>query len=242
MSFTDKVSSLLLGVFLGLILIGLIVISVLLKSSIEHKREHQSSLRPLETMLFSLEVEKLTTTSLDEIKKIERKIFLKIHAIKDLNKKIKDLDEFVAFLVKIVLSLMTLLGLMVAVINMNYKYLHRLHSFITTTASGTEKKQNLVLINKKDRNEVVIGVYLKGQKGEVVEVLKLSDTPEKIDSFGYFSKELKTNVDIGYANPNNYYSVYAVLSDGDELKCPAVTLFKGTQATRVIPKSSIKIT
>ncbi|WP_412495319.1 hypothetical protein [Vibrio cyclitrophicus] len=155
--------------------------------------------------------------------------------LQELKEDISRIEERLASILKGILGMIATSSFLLATVNFIYKYQHCLEFFITRSKGKNQLKQRIVITNRKDRNETIIGAYLKGKEQEVIELFDLTCEPRKIDSFGHITIFFDSIDKLLHKNHSRYFKLYVILGTGETLKCTPIRQWKTAKGEKLIP-------
>ncbi|MUJ29753.1 hypothetical protein GNP73_17455 [Aliivibrio fischeri] len=99
----------------------------------------------------------------------------------------------------------------------------KLRFIITKVPGNYPHKRRLILVNEKDKNEVIIHVNMVPKRfGDSLCIFSMKDEPLALPSFGHYGIMFETTDNLLRTNHNCNFYLYAILGNGKKVKCKPV--------------------
>ncbi|HHP0492803.1 TPA: hypothetical protein ACRZ2U_003567 [Vibrio harveyi] len=231
----DRVTQFIIGLCSGALLMAILGMMAAFHLSIEQKGEIKIQLREAKSELAFIKNQIKSVNEDKNITEEKRQTKLSILSkrkeqqssyVESIEFRADHIEKQISNIFKWFLGATSIGGLLIAVINFNYKYHHCLKFFITSTRNTDKKEKRLVITNKKDRTETILCAYFLGKDDKKIEILDLSCEPQTIASFGHMTTTFECEDGLENNNLSKDYRLYVVLGDGQRMKCSPIMQWK----------------
>lgn len=225
----DRLVRIIIGVASGILLMSILAISTVFFIAIGNKadvvdwlKEGDAQLTFIQNKINSVEANTTLQNKQEQLEILGNSLMLQTRYLEKLRKSLSYINQEIVDIFKMLLGAATITGFLLAVVNFHFKYMHHLKFFITKAEGSNSLRQRIVITNKKDRKETVLGAYLYGRDKEHIELHDLTSEPKSIDAFGHTTLFFDCEVKLEFENRSSYYKLFVVLGDGSTMKCSPI--------------------